>query len=561
MRLQLLVKEAVTPDRNAEVGTTESLLKISNHGLLTGNSIVNLTQNTARLITVVDENTLSMNPVADQTQGNSIRLFQYVDRTRLLKSNSLSITRKAQNRDSTVFSLILSGDYLLSDGQEIKILKDETIIFAGVVTQAKRKIFKEEENSPISLSVKAEGFNALPGRRTVTAYAIDTNAGAVVESFVRINLSQDGISPGLIDPGATIIKYPMNDVLGAPVSGKRLLDDMAELSGFIWYIDLERKLNFVQEDQVLEAPYALTDASSFKDFRNVNAEETTVNYRNKQFVRGGTDQFGNMVLVSGENVDEIRLRQRKEGNSGVYGNLIEDENITRAVKRAAEEGTNESFLVIPEHGLNAGDMIVNVSKGLARSNVTVLDENSLNLYFPIEGQTQGDEIIWYPEANHIIQNKLKQYGKTNPGKIEFETGSAEFKPGMKLYVDLRILGEEAKGYYLIESVEIQNVNTETLKVKVYGTKRDDGDFSTQKSEGWTEYFNHLSKKSHGSATNAEETAVSKISFYHDGMYTEYGNQTTHAWSFLKDGEGRIVKITNETNNAVTDIIWNDEEKP
>lgn len=563
MGLKLFVKEAVTPDVVAGEGTTKNHLIIPSHGLETRNSIVNLTRNEARRVFVLDEDTLWVNDVEGQKQGDNIRLFTYFERTNLLKSKSLRILKKPQNTESCSFMMVIENGYLLSDGQEINVVKDDVMLFGGVVTEAKRKVLKDTPLAPLILKVKAEGFNSLPARRTVTAGFTDTTAGNVVELLVEIHLSQDGFSVGTIMDGAFIEKYPNDDILGSPISAKRLLDDMAELSGFIWYIDLERNLHFVQEEPLIDAPHELTDESAFKDFRNVNAQETAVNYRNKQFVRGGTDEFGNMILVSGENVDEIRARQRKEGNSGVYGHLIEDENITRAVKKEAQEGSYAEFLVIPNHGLNSGDMIVNLTRDSARSNVLVHSQDSLILYFPIEGQSQGDEIVWYPEANQIFQNKLKQYGKTNPGVIEFETGSVDFTPGMKLNVDLSILGEESHGTYLIENVGILDVGKENVLVRVTATKRDETEFSTQKSEGWTEYFDDLGKKGRstngGGAITQSTVFVKNIDLYNNGMVVDYDDNTTYDFDFVLDN-GDIVEIVNNTEGKSTTIDWKGVDK-
>lgn len=563
MGLKLFVKEAVTPDMVAGEGTTKNTLIIPSHGLQSGNSIVNLSKHQARRVFVLDEDRLWVNDVEGQEQGDNIRLFTYFERTNLLKSKSLKILKKTQNTDSCSFMMVIENGYLLSDGQEINVVKDDVMLFGGVVTEAKRKILKDTPIAPLILKVKAEGFNSLPARRTVTADAINTTAGEVVELLIEMHLSQDGFRTGTIMDGASIGKYPNNDTLGAPISAKRLLDDMAELSGFIWYIDLERNLHFVQEEPVIDAPHELTDESAFKDFRNVNAQETAANYRNKQFVRGGTDEFGNMILVSGEYVDEIRARQRKEGNSGVYGHLIEDENITRAVKKEAQEGSYAEFLVIPNHGLNSGDMIVNLTRDSARSNVLVHSQDSLILYFPIEGQSQGDEIVWYPEANQIFQNKLKKYGKTNPGVIEFETGSVDFTPGMKLNVDLSILGEESQGTYLIENVGILDVGKENVLVRVTATKRDENEFSTQKSEGWTEYFDGLGKKGRaangGGAITQSTVFVKNIDLYNNGMVVDYDDDTTYDFDFVLDN-GDIVEIVNNTEGKSTTIDWKGVDK-
>ncbi len=94
----------------AEVGTNETNIKITAHGLETGDLIVNTTRdNAARLITKVDDDNFTVASVADQDDGDSIDLYP-TEPAENYKLNRLSGT---VTYDTAVSRTIrISGEYL-----------------------------------------------------------------------------------------------------------------------------------------------------------------------------------------------------------------------------------------------------------------------------------------------------------------------------------------------------------------------------------------------------------------------------------------------------------------
>lgn len=63
--------------KQAEIGTTTTNVKITNHGLVTGDVIMNSNSNQAiRIVTKVDNNNLTVSAIVGQTPSNYIQLFK-----------------------------------------------------------------------------------------------------------------------------------------------------------------------------------------------------------------------------------------------------------------------------------------------------------------------------------------------------------------------------------------------------------------------------------------------------------------------------------------------------
>jgi hypothetical protein len=59
-------------------------------------------------------------------------------------------------------------------------------------------------------------------------------------------------------------------------------------------------------------------------------------------------------------------------------------------------------------------------------------------------------------------------------------------------------------------------------------------------------------------TNA---ALTSLDIYSDGMISEYDDGTVYDWSWVKDVNGRITEITNNTTEKTATITWNQGAKP
>lgn len=493
MGFQVLIQEFKSMP-NAETGTNTTTIKITNHGLNTGDMIVNrslrYTSNNdpcSRIVTVVDANTLSISlPITDQASGNQIRLFKYIDKTNYIKAGSLEASDRLDRRNDCRFRMKVANDALLPRcGQNVKVLYDGQLIFGGVIRQVnKRRI--NADSVALFADIIVEGYNTLPSRRTVTVnWSSPVYSKDIVKYMIDNFLAEEGVTYNYSEFGNGYLwdEYP-KDIPSNCISIAQVLKDMVDASGYKCYIDNTRKLHFKQEDTIVNAPYNLITGESFlTDYyvRDIELEENQINYRNKVFFRGAPDDFGDVIVTWGEYMQGVKDRQDVEGGSGVYGGIIEDSEVDNTVSKTAGTGTTTTNINITAHGLSTGDMIVNITRGNAKRLVTVVDSNNVTVS-AITSQTAGDEIRIYPDANKIVRNNIKRYGLVAPKEITFTTQYMGYRAGQKLTVQLSEFGMTDPEYFLIEEVSFQDWDGVNAKSTVKATSRAASDFSTQYTE-------------------------------------------------------------------------------
>lgn len=349
------------------------------------------------------------------------------DKTSLLDSQSLVIN--IAERASCSFSLTTTanemgntdGSYV---GQEIKFFENSTIIFGGIVKRVRiqRLTPKLGASATIRAYLTCTDYNDIPSRRVSSNFWQNKTGAELVQSYLNIMNTtgyNDNIGTGAIQTGANFITFE-----SIAESIKESLDRIAEASGYKWYIDKERALNFENESTIVSATHDIVENGGFTDFNVTSIDISNENYRNKQWVVGETDITGELLVVSSESASEISSRATAESGSGVYGEIIRD----------------------------------------------------------TDAQTEAD-------ANIMAANGLKRYGKI-PYVITFTTFTNDFNYGEKLKVNLPSMGIQDDMYFLIENVTVEDLGG-TLRSTVYATRRNETDFSTQKTEDYKDYFAKL----------------------------------------------------------------------
>jgi SPP1 family predicted phage head-tail adaptor len=92
----------------AESGTTTTNITIEDHGLLTGDYIINTTRSNAlRQITKVDADNFTVTAVTSQTDGDSITLYPYATSKiwAHLQGSTLYLDENAQRKVSTIYKV------------------------------------------------------------------------------------------------------------------------------------------------------------------------------------------------------------------------------------------------------------------------------------------------------------------------------------------------------------------------------------------------------------------------------------------------------------------------
>lgn len=267
MALEIFVLQRANIDPiTCEAGTDTDTVVITNHGMTTGEMILNGTRNTlgkpaSRAVTVIDVNTLQLNSaILSQVAGDQFFLFKYVPITNMA-ANTFRLSRQIEKSGSCSFTILVDdADDIPTTGQQILVKYDGTVIFGGAISDVRQTISGIANNGhKIRATISSNGYNHIPARRSITVdYTVPMTSGGIVADMVDNYLSAEGITSGTIQAGADWDEYP-SDFPDKCINVKTVLDDMANKSGYKWYIDIERKLHFLENDTITLAPHELKD--------------------------------------------------------------------------------------------------------------------------------------------------------------------------------------------------------------------------------------------------------------------------------------------------------------
>jgi len=473
---------------SAETGTVENEIDLTAHSYNVDDFAVNTTQdNTSRRIISTTSDSVVVASISGQTVGDEIRFYQFTDHTDLLKDSTLNVNKKIQEDTEANFTLICDPTYLPRAGQYVKINTNGQHVFTGFIRSANRRLPQNGIDTKIFVDCECITLNAIPPRRTVTiAYDIDTTASTIVAQMVDSFLVSDGVASGTIDDGVVLPDDWYDDAL----SIGDILDALADQSGYQWMIDKNFKLQFYQ-DPTTVSTYSATisdlTTSTFTDFRNVTINETIDDYNNKAFYVGGTDDYGNLIIVSQETTASILEVQDYAGGSGVYGNVVRDSALTHHEFFTATAGTTESTISASGLGdaVDVGDMLYNLD-GYERRNVLAIDGDSVTVA-EVSGQTQGQVIATYEQINDVVDNHLKRQDQVHR-RLEFDTFTTDFEAGQKLEVVLSKLSVTTTETYVINEVDIQDRGANYFVAHVVADKRNPDNFSTQRNPNYKDYY-------------------------------------------------------------------------
>ncbi|MGH0052917.1 MAG: hypothetical protein ACQ5SW_05975, partial [Sphaerochaetaceae bacterium] len=234
---------------------------------------------------------------------------------------------------------VLSFSYFLDttadipgEGLDVEVYEDTTLLFGGTIRRVIQNPYDPATGADktMRIDIYSDGYNSLASRRTIDAYYTSTTAGAIVTEMITSFLTDEGVTAGTIDTGATIDAYNARYK-----SIAEILDDMAEASGYSWNIDNDKGLDFVEQDTIVYGTEEIDETDPDHDYFDFVFRHDLTTFRNKQFVEGGTDSTGTIVRVEVEDSADIAARAAAEGNSGVYGNVFKDSSIQNTTDATA----------------------------------------------------------------------------------------------------------------------------------------------------------------------------------------------------------------------------------
>ncbi len=182
------------------------------------------------------------------------------------------------HRATANFSIIdVNGKYDIKKGQDIQIYLGGDLIFGGIVDTVKSSLVGSE-NSFKRIDVSGIDYTVIAERRVIS-YVYNNNifAGQIVQNILNNYLSEESIEVGEILNGEELERavFPLKTI-------KEIFDTLAAISGYIWFIDYDKKLYFI-ERTTFSSEFDITDYTKLLSFE---LSEGNPNYRNIQYVIG-----------------------------------------------------------------------------------------------------------------------------------------------------------------------------------------------------------------------------------------------------------------------------------
>ena len=414
------------------------------------------------------------------------------------RAGTLSIAGSLGTRTVATFSTVDHPPFAttVEVGQVVEI-RDETgsLIFAGTIDSI------DEEIDPAETvrfkRVACVDYNQIADRHLVayvyqpddltpTLYAGDVIKDIVSRFFVFGGVTE-GIDTSNVEDGPEIEKFVFNYV---PAS--QAFDDIADLTGYVWYTDYEKKLYFTPRDKY-EAPIVI--GGKTQNWRNMKITESRDLYRNRQIVRAGTaltDERTDTVIATEADQKLFELSYPVGTASAVTVNGVAK---TLGVS-GLHEGRNyywsyNSNVLTARAAPGVGAAVKLTYQGLFPILVDERLDAEILARRALEGGTGVYEAIADDPAINV-QNVavakalayLRKHGVI-PQVIRFETDAPGLRPGQLLPVDIPAAG--LGDNYLVESVSMRDMQGAVNRYTVTAVSGD-------ALGGWLEFFSALARQ-------------------------------------------------------------------
>ena len=380
-------------------------------------------------------------------------------------------------------------------GQVVEI-RDETgsLIFAGTVDSV-----EEEIDASKRLRVKrlaCVDYTQIADRHLVAyVYQPDEEhptvcAGDVIKDIVARFFIFGGVAEGvdtsLVETGPAIEKFVFNYVPAA-----QAFDDIAELAGYIWYIDYEKRLHFTPKDRNT-APFGLTETS--RNWGNLKVSESRELYRNRQIVRAGTaltdERTETVIAAADQKLFEVSFPVGTASAVTVNG-VPKTLGVTGLHEGRDFYWSYGSNVLTAEIAPGVGAVIALTYQGMFQILVDERIDAEILARRALEGGTGVYEAIaddpainMQPVAVQKALAYLRKHGVI-PQTVRFETDCPGLRPGQ--LITIKFVSAGLNDYYLIESVNMRDLQGRINRYRVSAVSGD-------ALGGWLEWFSALARQ-------------------------------------------------------------------
>jgi hypothetical protein len=321
----------------------------------------------------------------------------------MLRDATLEVEEKVGGIRTMQFGHVAAaGGSHIPIGSRVILRQDTVNLFLGTVDRAEEK--KADGAEALFTEVEAVDQGAIFDRRIVTADQSFTDrlSGDIVRDLITTHAAGEGISLNSVLDGSTVAAF----TAGAGKSLAKVLRDLSDRTGFIFFVDPSGDLHWESQMEVL-APFAIKEAPTGADVKplaGVAVSATREKYRNRQTIRYGPDLDSS---VTEDDTAEQAVRKAIEGGTGIY-HVSEDAKeiasaaeatalaqallrrfaiptkIKLAIRKAGLRAGQTVFIDLPKHGLS-GDFFIDT--------ISLRDEGRAELFYDLallSGEHQGD---------------------------------------------------------------------------------------------------------------------------------------------------------------------------
>lgn len=177
----------------------------------------------------------------------------------------------------------VTASYVRTDYIEliIGLNPDATLdkVFGGVIDKPVSKYLSVSSNAKVH-NIQCVDNLFITDKRNIAKVYTNMLAGDIVKDILTNYLSIEGITTGVIQDGPTVTEAVFNYI-----SVTRVLERLAEIAGFEFNVDKDKKLQFFHR----ATNYNSTVITETSDIKNVSVEPVAEDYRNKQYIKAGMD--------------------------------------------------------------------------------------------------------------------------------------------------------------------------------------------------------------------------------------------------------------------------------
>ena len=199
-----------------------------------------------------------------------------------LREYSLTIQETVNERATCSFSLKTNMSVKLEKGMPAQIEAEDDLLFNGFCQEVEYKDYPAQNVRLYAIT--CSDLHYLVDKRIYVRGFVNKNCGAIVKTMVDEVLAEEGITytESSVMPGYNIQGISFNYK-----KCSEILDQLAEIAGYVWFVDYEGVLHFKKPTSIGQGKKITKDIILENSLQVSNKNNQ---YRNKQYVKGATAQ-------------------------------------------------------------------------------------------------------------------------------------------------------------------------------------------------------------------------------------------------------------------------------